>query len=379
MKLGRTIRSLPLVVLVLGVVSLFSGAAAAAAAFWTVVPSPSPSAQANYLSAVATVTSNDAWAVGAWYRQISTPGTLTEHWNGTQWTVVPSPNATAGYNELYGVDAVASNDVWAVGYHNIANYGTEKTMALHWNGSSWKIVPTQNIGPDANLLLGVAAVATNDVWAVGFGSSTDATDGVPLAQHWNGSGWKLSRTPSLGGGFAALNGVTALASNDVWAVGHHDGDTLIEHWNGASWSIVPSPNGSRSDSELYAVSALAPNDVWAVGETSDFNHSSTLVEHWDGTSWTVVASRNGTKPKTALNGVLALGPNDVWAVGTTYDDLTVVFRTFTEHWDGTSWTVVASPNPSPEYDFLQGIGGVPGGQLWSVGAADTETLAIRGS
>jgi hypothetical protein len=41
--------------------------------------------------------------------------TLIEHWNGTQWSVVPSPNLM-GNNLLRGVAIVSANDVWAVGF-----------------------------------------------------------------------------------------------------------------------------------------------------------------------------------------------------------------------------------------------------------------------
>jgi hypothetical protein len=382
MKLRLPSRSILTVALAAAALVVPAGALAPASAQpratgWTVVPSPSPSSQANYLSAVAAVSPTDVWAVGAAYRPISTPGTLTEHWNGTTWSLVASPNFNQGYNELYGLAAISSTDVWAVGYHNIANYGSEKSMALHWNGSVWSIVPTRNIGQDANELLAVDGVASNDVWAVGFGHSSSNQVGVPLIQHWDGARWSLFRSPNVGRGFAVLNGIVAVATNDVWAVGSHAGATLIEHWNGTAWSVVSSPNGARTDSELYGVSASGPNDVWAVGETTSNSSGDTLVLRWDGTAWTAVTAKEGTKPFTALNGVVALGASDVWAVGADYDPLLVSFRTFTEHWDGTAWTVVPSPNPGPDYDYLVGAAGFPGGDVWAVGAADEGTLTLR--
>ena len=73
--------------------------------------------------------------------------------------------------------------------------------------------------------------------------------------------------------------------------------TLVEHWNGSAWSVVPSPNapGTRSNS-LVSVSAVAANDVWAVGYSLiGFTHQ-TLIEHWDGSSWTWCRVR--TPPRT---------------------------------------------------------------------------------
>lgn len=156
-----------------------------APAGWRRVASPNPSDQGNYLTALETISLRDIWAVGAAYRPISTPGTLTEHWDGSAWSVIPSPNFNRGYNELYGVSAVSSSDVWAVGYHNIALYGSEKTMAVHWNGTKWTIVPTRNIGEDANELRAVAALSSDDVWAVGFGASTSNKVGRVLIEHWD--------------------------------------------------------------------------------------------------------------------------------------------------------------------------------------------------
>jgi hypothetical protein len=69
----------------------------------------------------------------------------------------------------------------------------------------------------------------------------------------------------------------------------------------------------------------------------------------------------------------------VWAVGSTYDPILVDYKTFTEHWDGDAWTVVPSPNPGPIYDQLFGVGGLPGGDVWAVGQAYTDTLTIRTS
>ena len=41
--------------------------------------------------------------------------TLVEHWDGTTWSVVNSPNVTTDGNQLGGVVALATGNVWAVG------------------------------------------------------------------------------------------------------------------------------------------------------------------------------------------------------------------------------------------------------------------------
>src|SRR5205807_217402 len=132
-------------------------------------------------------------------------------------------------------------------------------------------------------LRAVAAVAANDVWAVGV--YDNHINALTLIEHWDGSTWSIVPSPNPGVGDTELYGVAAVAANDVWAVGYYVNGTspyltLIEHWNGSSWSIVPSPSPGSSVSELNAVAAVAANDIWAVG-VYDGGASSTLIEHWN--------------------------------------------------------------------------------------------------
>src|SRR3954447_22437124 len=82
------------------------------------------------------------------------------------WQVMPSGNGSNQVNELHGVSALAENDVWAVG----VSYNTERTISSslieHWNGSQWTVVPSPNPSSTLNILYAVAAAASNDVWAV---------------------------------------------------------------------------------------------------------------------------------------------------------------------------------------------------------------------
>ncbi len=88
---------------------------------------------------------------------------------------------------LYGVETVSAKDVWATGYYFAS--GSYRTLAEHWNGKKWKVVPTPNTaGSTSNYLFGVSAVSADDVWASGF-SFID--DDIPVAQHWDGSAWTI--------------------------------------------------------------------------------------------------------------------------------------------------------------------------------------------
>ena len=41
--------------------------------------------------------------------------TLIERWNGTAWTIVPSPNVSERSNELFHIAVIRTSDAWAVG------------------------------------------------------------------------------------------------------------------------------------------------------------------------------------------------------------------------------------------------------------------------
>jgi hypothetical protein len=92
-----------------------------------------------------------------------------------------------------------------------------------------------------------------------------------------------------------------------------------------------------------------------------------------------VSRPNGTLPTSSLAGVVALSANDAWAVGVTENQLLVSIKTLTLHWDGSVWSVVPSPNPGPDYNGLDGVAGLSGGDVWAVGNQDEQTLAMRAS
>jgi hypothetical protein len=136
---------------------------------------------------------------------------------------------------------------------------------------SWKVVSSPNPGTSLNIFNGVVALNSGDVWAVGDYENLDRSSGS-LIEHWNGTNWRVVSSPDPGNGL--LSSVAADASNDIWAVGRWNisrataFQTLVEHWNGHKWSVVPSPNVGGNINWLQGVTALAPNNVWAVDSTS---------------------------------------------------------------------------------------------------------------
>ena len=76
---------------------------------------------------------------------------------GGDWQVVPSPSIGTLDNNLAAVSAASPTDAWAVGdYYNPNEPNVLKTLAEHWDGTSWTAFPLPNVGPNENTLLGVS-------------------------------------------------------------------------------------------------------------------------------------------------------------------------------------------------------------------------------
>ena len=330
---------------------------------WHIVSSPNVASAQNILYGVAIVSPKDVWAVGNFSANASSnpSETLTEHWNGSQWSIVssPSPNEST----LYAVSALSTSDAWAVGHFLDTNSHEFRTLTEHWNGTSWSVVASPNVGAGYNDLYAVAAISANNVWAVGDSNSGYST----LIEHWNGTSWNVASSPNGPSSSSnELRGMTAISAKDIWAVGDYTSGggiklTLTEHWNGTSWSIVKSPNIGSTASILYGVSAVSTNDVWAVGY-HQATVQKTLIEHWDGTRWSVIRSPNAGTNSNQLLGVAAISATRVWAVGYHLDSYTL-----TEQWNGTSWSIVNNPSTGSVYSQFLGVAASPSNALWAVG------------
>jgi hypothetical protein len=350
---------------------------------WVLGPSSTPGSVRNMLEGVTAISPNNVWAVGS-YSSVQPfyddRFTLIQHWDGTQWTTVPSPNAAEDGNILHAVHAISANDIWAVGEYDSVpdpNLSSTKTLTMHWNGSSWSIVPSPNFGPPQwGTLQDVTAVASNDVWAVGhsFGDPP-----FPAIMHWDGIQWSIVPAPTGTSESCFLYGIDAVNSSDIWAVGYCENtgtprfQTLVLHWDGTQWSLVPSPSPGEGLTNLSDVEVVTPTDVWAVGMYEDLSgiepdSYQTLIVHWDGSTWTWVPSPNNPLGPDELFGVSAVSANDIWAVGSHY--LSIRDRQpLALHWNGTTWDIVPTPETGPDYSALFDVSAVSSQDVWAVGIA----------
>jgi len=275
---------------------------------WSVIPTPAVAG--GMFSSVAGAAGNDVWAVGSQAAGSSVTA-LIDHWDGTSWTVVAGPKLPKG-SFLTGVAALSATDAWAVGSEPAPSGSTFifNPLVEHWDGTSWSVV-TSPAFVNGLLLKGISADAANDVWVVGGNT----------VLHFDGANWNRVPSPSK----VSLSTVTALSPGNVWGAGVGPGlyfpRATIEHWDGTTWSVVSSPNPTtRGNSFLEGIAAVAANDVWAVGGGTG---AGPVTEHWDGKSWTILATPSGVR---ALNNVAAHSDGTVVALGVGTNNSAVILH-----------------------------------------------------
>jgi hypothetical protein len=333
---------------------------------WRMQRTPNPPRRLNgILLADSCASPADCTAVGSYFNGAGITVTLAERWNGTSWRIWPTPNpASATWSEFFGVSCPAARACTATGYYQ-SRAGTLQTLAESWNGTSWAIQRTPNpAGSPAAGFMAVSCTSPSACTATGDYNSTTGVSQV-LAERWNGTKWSIQATPDEAGAKAnGLFGVSCTGPRSCTAAGAYVNlggatQTLAEAWNGTSWAIQPTPIPTdATGSQLLAVSCTSPSACTAVGDyINSSGTSSVLAERWNGTRWAIQAT------PTPTGGIKANGPNsgsgggsELYAVSCTaasactavgtYVSSAGSLATLAEAWNGTSWSVQATPNPS---------------------------------
>jgi hypothetical protein len=323
---------------------------------WRQVPSPSPGGKGGYsqLDAVSAISAKNAWAVGNDGTSKGGPNCLTEHWNGSRWTAVPDASHGLLQCELNAVTTISASDAWAVGTylqlfpgHDV---GAILTLIEHWNGTSWLRVASPNPGGDSpgttSELTGVTAASPRDAWAVGdYDPDFPATLDRTLIEHWNGSRWATVPSPSPGfpDNNSGLDDVAA-TSTSAWAAGGSAAPFTLRLVHGR-WHEVAIPGKHQMLKNLTAIAVTSASSVWAVGAYGLSGQQPWIV-HWNGSRWATTPApfRKGSTVNTSLVAVTAPSPAATWAVGSV-GQTNMASVTLIEHWTGTKWVTVPSPSP----------------------------------
>jgi hypothetical protein len=135
---------------------------------WTIQPVPSPTDEGGKLFGVSCSAATACTAVGQFLDHAAAQTfALAERWNGTAWTIQnspPPPSAADAF--LHAVSCPAATACTAAGDF-FGQTSADLTLAQHWDGTAWSVQPTPNPGRLANQLSAVACPAPASCLAVG--------------------------------------------------------------------------------------------------------------------------------------------------------------------------------------------------------------------
>ena len=343
---------------------------------WTVQKAQVLGTSDNSLGAVAGSSPSDVWAFGDFLPDASHSNqdvtlTFAEHYNGKTWTVVRTPNTGPNFNSFYGGTA-SQGWAWAVGEHLNSQY-QDRALVEVWNGKTWSIADVPQPGDVRDMLFSASALSPSNVWVVGDQESGNGQFET-LAEHWDGHTWTVLPTPDPGSSGNHLYGVDAVSPDDVWAVGQQLGSQapdngLVEHWDGQSWAVIPMPAATASVL-LDGVTVASDGTVWVDGEAdSPSAGGRPLIESYSGGIWqTASLPASAGSIWTNLYGITVAG-GTIWAVGTYVDPKTDNNNTLILSSTGGAWTVNPGPDPGSGSNILGGVTAI-GGHLWAAGVYD---------
>lgn len=302
------------------------------------------------------------------------------------WTVVSSPNPSgATDSNLARLSCLSTTACTAVGSTNNGTTSCqpliEQLQSGSWSISTSPSLPTCNQNAP-NALSAVSCTTISFCVAVGNQSYG------PLIEELNGSSWTLATPPPISGD-TFLNGVSCVTTSYCVAVGLTTGsDNITEpyiiDYNGSNWSVMSSPAPSAGSSIytgtnlLDAVSCTSTSFCMATGQyLTSTGVVATLTERYDGSGWSLVASPSpgaATLPNIAnyLKGITCTSVVFCMAVGDEEPaSSSPANRTLTEIFNGTSWSLEPSPN-----QVLNG--GITANWFTSISCVNTASCAAVG-
>jgi hypothetical protein len=320
------------------------------------------------LGGVACVSASNCTAVGYYTGSDGTTSTLAESWNGTEWKVQATPNPPGALESKLEAVTCISSICSAVGYYKTGPEAFGTLIEKRVSGQ-WSIMSSPNpSGVARAYLYGNSCTSISDCWAVGRSApkASEELEGkkpAALAEHWNGTAWTIS---AISEPPAQLKRVSCATTSSCVAVTGQEG-LVLERWNGSSWAQQSAavPSGG-SGATLGSVSCLAVSECTVVGSYVLGGHTVPLAERWNGSSWSVQAttdpsgvieeeSSTGSAPVGKLEGVSCSSAAACTAFGS-YRNAAQKTQPLAESWDGTEWAL--QPAPIPAESSTSGMAGV---------------------
>lgn len=291
---------------------------------------------------------------------------------GSHWIVQPTPNRAVPSNTLAGISCTSGTFCMAVGISGVlaallarqtsglsalktqrlaAKPAAISMLAERWDGTRWRIVRTPSpAGSPTNFLNAVTCSSRRACTAVGSVVAGKIT--VPVVERWNGSRWSIVKTPHPPKAVSSsLEGVSCPTSRECIAVGgefnaHGVISGFAERWNGSRWTLSGEFRPSAS-ATLDSVSCSSARQCTAVGSSQTKTAAFTLAERWTAGRW----HRQVTPGGGVLFSVSCPAFSDCTAVGTrptrNFQEAVLAMR-----WNGKKWRTQPAPEPQGSTDGL---------------------------
>lgn len=280
---------------------------------------------------------------------------MAEQWDGAAWSLDRVPLPADGRDaSLYSVSCAGPADCTAVG-DMLENSGQPpETLVEHWDGLEWSVVPSPNVpGAAVSNLWAVSCVAGSGCTAVGD-SATDVTNSeTTLVEREVGSSWTIVPSPGVEGGETSLQAIDCTSGSACTAGGATEypgangitATTLVEREVGGMWTVVPTPNPpATTDDGFGGLACSTATHCLAAGSAESAASVDTLVESGVGSHWTIVLSPNEPGPVSAVGAISCASARSCMSVGN-YQPGNGTQLPLAEKWDGSSWVIVSTPNP----------------------------------
>jgi hypothetical protein len=282
---------------------------------------------------------------------------VIELWDGSAWSVLKSVEA-----DIRRVSCASTIACIAVG----ANAGDAQSWFVFEFLGSWIVqekAPAAPLGATESALNGIDCTATV---CTAVGSYKLASLYFPLVERWNGTSWsqQSASLPLDPNSSNLMLSVSCASETNCVAVGESGGTPFAEYWNGLLWltASVPIPAGT-SGGKLASVSCLSTSSCIAVGDYFESaGNEKTLAESWNGSSWSIQSTPNPSDAKGYVNFTDVSCPSlsACFAVGYYASNVTsgipIETKTLAASWNGSTWAIQSSPNVSGKpYDGLFGL------------------------
>ena len=393
-------------------VTALSTALAPAGSGWSIQPTPNPSQHENLLYGVSCPSAAACTAVGGGFSaKQQVPRNIALTWNGSRWSAasVPDP-AGAAYSILKDVSCASASTCIAVGDDSSGTVGVARS------GTRWSVLSTVNPPTaESSQLHSVSCRSATACTAVGWYEQIvgSALRAFSLAETWNGKTWSIQPTPNVGGGASTyLTGVSCTSATACTAAGHsakgNNGISrpLAEAWNGKTWSIQATPNPAGAiSSSLARVSCASATMCIAVGGSNNASNGRPLAEAWNGKTWSIQATPRLSSADAFFAGVSCTSAVACTAAGVGQgpsDEVTGAFwpsggsramgsgglpperwsappgqqggGTLAEAWHGKNWSVQPTPNPAGSGGtFFEGVSCSSAAACTAIGYYDGST------